>query len=90
MRQECRLALIHHILHVFTTKREFAGGTHYDAHVGDMEVVEERFWKRRYIATRAADVLIISHLLLKKRYIVFTVFHKLWPYVCGEGNKKKQ
>ncbi|WP_302415405.1 hypothetical protein, partial [uncultured Prevotella sp.] len=27
---------------------------------------------------------------LKKRYIVFTVFHKPWPYVCGEGNKKNR
>ena len=43
-----------------------------------------------YFTTRAADVLIICHLLLKKRYIVFTVFHKPWPYVCGEGNKKNR
>lgn len=75
VREECRLAFVYHIFHIFAADGEFARCTYDDAHVGNLIIVEKGFWKRVYNATRAADVLIIGHLLLEYIYAIASVFH---------------
>ena len=77
-RQKCRLVLVYHILHIIATDFEFARCTHNDAHIGNLIVVEKYLWKRIYITTRTADVLIIGHLLFQRIYAVNVVFHYLY------------